>query len=267
MAKADGGRGAGRLPEGVPVLALETALFLDIDGTLLDFAARPDAVEVPPRLRRNLAVLHGALGGALALVSGRSLAQIDELFAPLRLPAAGQHGAELRLAGETVALPPDPRLVPIAAAFAEFASAHPGILIENKGHSIALHYRGAPQDREAARTLAECLVAAAGPGLQLLPARLAIDIKARLVSKGSAIDWFMDRPPFRGRIPTFLGDDRTDEDGFVAVDARGGHSVHVGDGFDSVARFRLGSPRDVRRWLGQEARRRGPAAASIRQSR
>jgi len=155
----------------------------------------------------------------------------------------------------------------IAAAFAEFASAHPGILIENKGHSIALHYRGAPQDREAARTLAECLVAAAGPGLQLLPARLAIDIKARLVSKGSAIDWFMDRPPFRGRIPTFLGDDRTDEDGFVAVDARGGHSVHVGDGFDSVARFRLGSPRDVRRWLGQEARRRGPAAASIRQSR
>jgi trehalose 6-phosphate phosphatase len=237
----------------IPRLGPDWALFLDIDGTLLDFAARPDLVEVPPGLRRHLEALRVALGGALALVSGRAIAAIDRLFAPLRLPAAGQHGAELRLDGEEVAMPRNPRLGPIAAGLADFAAAHRGLIFEDKGDSIALHYRLAPQLAGEVEALARRLVAAAGPELQLLDSHLAVDIKSRGVTKGSAIDWFMARPPFRDRLPAFVGDDRTDEDGFLAVNARGGHSIHVGDGDASAARFRLGSPAEVRRWLGRAA--------------
>jgi trehalose 6-phosphate phosphatase len=241
-----------------PPLAIDWALFLDIDGTLVELAATPDAVIVPPILRARLAELRTALRGALALVSGRSLARIDELFAPFSLPAAGQHGAELRLGNERLTVPPDPRLPKIVAALGDFAATRPGILVENKGDSVALHYRAAPQHGEAAWALATRLVAESGPDLEVLASHMAIDIKSRAVTKGSAIGWFMERAPFFGRVPAFLGDDRTDEAGFAAVNERGGTSIRVGEAPDSVARFRLRSPAEVLKWLGVDARRAAP---------
>jgi trehalose 6-phosphate phosphatase len=238
----------------IPTFARNWALFLDIDGTLLDFAARPDLVEVPPELGVHLGALRATLDGAVALVSGRALAVIDRLFAPLRLPAAGQHGAELRLGGEEVTMPRNPRLAPISAALAEFARHHEGLVFEDKGDSIALHYRLAPQMAEEVASLAGALVAAAGPELQLLSSHLAVDVKSRSVTKGTAIEWMMGRPPFKDRVPVFFGDDRTDEDGFAAVNARSGYSILVGDREDSLARFRFDSPARVRQWLGRQAR-------------
>ncbi|MGH7073631.1 MAG: trehalose-phosphatase [Stellaceae bacterium] len=245
----------------LPSLAPDWALFLDIDGTLIDFAPRPDLVQVPAELRLNLVTLHTALDGAVALVSGRASAVIDALFAPDRFAVAGQHGAELRLDDEQVRLPRNPHLAPIAAALAAFAHAHDGLVFEDKGDSIALHYRLAPELEGEVEWLAGKLVAAAGPEFQLLSSHMAVDIKQRSATKGSAILWFMARPPFAGRIPVFFGDDRTDEDGFAAVNAWGGYSVHVGAREDSIARFRLQSPADVRQWLRRQAGAYAPETA------
>lgn len=224
------------------------ALFFDIDGTLLDIATSPDAVVVPPTLRDNLAALHRALG-AVALVSGRSLSTIDALFAPLVLPAAGQHGAERRISQERTVISPLPALRALVAPLQQFAAAHPGILIEDKGGSIAIHYRAAPTLAGQVTALADRL-AASDTALEAMPARMAVDLKPRAVSKGAAIAWFLDRPPFAGRVPVFVGDDTTDESGFAAVNERGGHSVHVGGSRETGARFSLKTSSAVREWVG-----------------
>ncbi|HEY5210711.1 MAG TPA: trehalose-phosphatase [Stellaceae bacterium] len=229
------------------------ALFLDIDGTLIDFAATPEGVIVPPTLRATLAALQQWLGGAVALVSGRAMVGIEALFAPLELPVSGQHGAELRLGAETVAMPPHPAMPAIAVTLEKFAAAHPGVRVENKGRSIAVHYRGAPAVGDQAWALARKLVAEAGDGLELMSANMAVDIKRRGISKGSAVDWFMARAPFAGRVPVFIGDDRTDEDGFAAVNARGGISIHIGTG-NTDAYFCISSPVALREWLASSVR-------------
>ena len=237
--------------DGLPQLDGNTALFLDVDGTLVDIAPVPDAVIVPPGLGDVLRRLRAGLDGALALVSGRPLAGIDALFAPLRLPAAGQHGAELRLRGDTapIALARDPALDILAERAMEIAVERPGVLVEDKGLSIAIHYRLAPQYREELHRLAAELVAGSGAGIELLPVRMGVELKSRAISKGSAIEWFMCAPPFHGRVPVFVGDDRTDEFGFAAVLKLGGQAIRVGDLGPSLAPLRLASPHAVRDWL------------------
>jgi trehalose 6-phosphate phosphatase len=205
------------------------ALFLDIDGTLLDMAERPDAVVVPQGLRDHLAAAAAGLAGALALVSGRPISDIDRLFDPLRLPASGQHGGEWRPAAGAV-----PELTAgaeIPAALRRLADdlgrRHPGMVIEQKTHALALHYRHAPDlgpalGAELAAALEGCA------GLMLMPGRLVWEIKDAAQSKGTAVERFMAVPAFAGRRPVFIGDDRTDEDGFRAAEALGGLALPVG---------------------------------------
>lgn len=223
------------------------AMFLDIDGTLIDLAPSPDAVIVPASLRDNLASLH-QLVRAVALVSGRALYQVDALFAPLILPASGQHGAELRLERELAESPPLPAIRAVVPALHRFAADHHGILVEDKGDSVAVHYRAAPTLAEEVEAVTRRLVGDS-PDVEVLPARMAFDIKPRGVSKGRAIAWFMRQAPFAGRVPVFVGDDHTDESGFAAVNELGGHSIRVGDERESNARFSLGSAAAVREWV------------------
>lgn len=236
----------------LPPPGRDWALFFDIDGTLLDIAPSPDAVIVPPDLIANLTALYRDLG-AVALISGRPLNGIDALFAPLILPASGQHGAERRVNQERIAIPPEPALRALVTPLQQFAASHPGILIEDKGNSVAVHYRAVPALAAEVRALAARLVGKNG-NLEAMPARMAVDIKPKGVSKGDAIAWFMARPPFAGRIPVFVGDDATDEAGFAAVNQHGGHSIRVGGTGGSVARFSLKSSPEVREWVADLTR-------------
>lgn len=240
------------LPDGI-------ALFLDVDGCLLPFASRPDAVEVPRALVERLTALQRALDGALALVSGRNLATLDALFAPGRFTAAGLHGVERRRAGDeggTAIVPPALRDVHDAAQV--LVGAHPGALLEDKGAAIALHWRmvadaGKPAAAQASRAFAEDALGRL-PGYQLQPGDHVIELRPRHADKGSAILAFLEEPPFAGRMPVFAGDDLTDEPGFSAVNAHGGISVLVGDRAGSTARHRLPDPAAVHAWLGVPAR-------------
>ena len=232
-----------------PVPANDWALFLDVDGCLLDFADRPDAVAVPSALRTSLETLYARLDGALALVSGRSLATLDLLFEPLRLPAAGLHGLERRAAGRQVEAPaPAPLLEKVRADAHRIAAAHPGTLVEDKGAALALHWRQAPDAADALHAFA----AAALPwlkGYRLQPGDHVVELRPASADKGDAIAAFLDEPPFAGRRAVFAGDDLTDEHGFEVVNARGGLSVLVGGRKGSAARHALRDPADVRAWL------------------
>jgi trehalose 6-phosphate phosphatase len=232
------------------------AWFLDVDGTLLELAERPDAVQVEPGLLRALQSLREAARGALALVSGRSVAELDALFAPLRLAAAGQHGVERRDAAGQVhrhAFPAE-ALRAAAQELAAFARAHAGILLEDKGASLALHFRLAPQQADAARAALERAAARLGAGFLIQPGKMVLELKPAGRDKGVAIEEFLREPPFAGRVPVFVGDDLTDEHGFEAVQRRGGHAVKVGEG-PSVARWRLPDAAAVRRWLADAGAR------------
>lgn len=235
----------------LPEMRTDWALFLDVDGTLLDLAEAPDKVAVPDDLRRSLEALHCILDGAIAFVSGREIAVLDRLFAPLRLPAAGQHGAELRdtASGEIVGAGPPQHLADLVARLNEFAASRPGILVEDKGASVAVHYRQAPRYRGELQQFIQAAIAENGEDMEMLQAQMAFDIKRRSANKGHAVAWFMSRPPFRGRVPVFIGDDLTDEDGFDAVTARAGHAVQVGTARACVAPWHAATPSDLRLWL------------------
>jgi trehalose 6-phosphate phosphatase len=218
------------------------ALFLDIDGTLLDIAPRPDAVVVPEDLPATLRAASDRLDGALALVSGRALEAIDWLMTPLILPAAAEHGAILRLA--------DGRLETrvshtVPQSWREHLKAETkdwsGILVGEKHASVVVHYRLAPQREAAVRELVT-RIASEDPAFEVLPARMAFEIRPRGADKGSAVRRFLQTPPFQARVPIFIGDDITDEDGFAAARAAGGLALHVGRDF-------AGEPANVRRWL------------------
>lgn len=218
-------------------------VFLDIDGTLLDIAATPQSVVVPAGLLRDLARLREGLGGALAFVSGRSLDDIDRLFAPLVLPAAAEHGAIVRL--------PDGQIeevdvvVPSAwrASLARLAIEYPGVLVEEKRHSIAVHFRQAPNAEYASRAAVDTLVAGAPDRFHVLPARMAFEIRGRRVSKEAAVRRLMNTIPFSGRRPIYIGDDVTDEPAIEAAQDLGGLGLHVDRNFD-------GEPARVRAWIG-----------------
>ena len=239
----------------LPKPGRQWALFLDVDGTLLDIAATPDAVEVPGELCRSLKVLDTSLGHAVALVSGRSIANLDRLFAPLVLAAAGQHGAELRLAVPSAILASAPcrELPAVSEQLRRFASATPGVLLEDKGRSIAVHFRAADCDRGDLYRLARRAVRESGGELELFPAREALDVRPRSTNKGLAVERFMRSAPFLGRVPVVVGDDLTDEDGFRAANQFSGHTIRVGRGGKSLARWRLAAPAEVRQWLAEVA--------------
>lgn len=232
-----------------PPLSHDCALFLDIDGTLAEFAATPEAVRLDPALARMLPTLLRELSGALAIVTGRSITSADLLFPGLALPMAGQHGCERRDAAGTIHLH-----APIAATqaklrnlLAELAMRHPELALEDKGATIALHYRALPQLASYVHRILRGSMRV-GAGYQLQPGKMLLEVRPDDRDKGTAIVDFMNEHPFAGRLPVFIGDDRTDEHGFAAVERNGGWSVKVGPGRTS-ARFRLSDPRAVRAWL------------------
>lgn len=231
----------------LPTLHPGTALFLDFDGTLVDLAEQPDAVLVPADLVPLLRQLTHQLGGALAIVSGRRMADLDHFLAPFTLPAAAEHGAHYRLADGSQVQAASPDLAPAIRQVLALAECHAGLRAEVKDSCVALHYRHAPQLEALAHQVMQH-AANSDPGLSLLCGKLVFEIKPTHVSKGRAIEDFMQWPPFAGRVPVFVGDDVTDEAGFAAVQTLGGTGVKVGQG-DTLARRRCSHPAAVRHWL------------------
>ena len=228
----------------------QLCLFLDVDGTLLDIAASPQSVHVDDRLRDLLLRLRVALGGAVALVSGRSLATVDELFALHGWPAAGLHGGERRDAsGQTHILAADTaRLEPVRAALRHLVDETPGAVLEDKRLALAVHYRSAPEfEWKLRRIVRQCAMQLA-PEYHVLDGKCVIEIKPVAASKGRAVRAFLQEPPFVGRLPVFFGDDMTDIDGFACVEEAGGVSIAVGH--DLPAMLHLASPREVHALLG-----------------
>ena len=231
--------------------AAETALFLDVDGTLLSIESSPDAVTIDGALRALLGNLARRLGGALALVSGRSIAALDALLDPLRLPVAGVHGFERRNASGTVATRASPQRRSLDEArrqMERWVQAYPRLILEDKVCALALHYRQLPQ-LEPALVDAVGGIAAHRQGLRVQRGAMVVEIMPAGVDKATAIAEFMAEPPFRGRQPVYAGDDLTDEPAFQWVNAAGGISIAVGDTDPTAARSRLGSVEALRRWL------------------
>jgi trehalose 6-phosphate phosphatase len=230
------------------------AILLDIDGTLLDFAPSPGAVHVHPSLRATLATLLKHTGGALALVSGRPLKDIDKIFAPLKLPAIGGHGAELRPAvgrGKVVR-----RKIPLLEERVRrqlFELTARGIIIEDKGYSIAIHYRLAPERGPGLQQAVDSIVAELpNSAYEILPGKFVIEVKPTGFNKGTAVLELMEFSPFKERRPVFIGDDVTDESVFAVMSDIQGIGFSVGRIFPGVTGvFR--EPADVREWLARIA--------------
>jgi trehalose 6-phosphate phosphatase len=231
------------------------ALFADIDGTLLHLASHPDAVVVDDALRQLLDGLDARLGGAFALVSGRTLADIDRLFAPRRFAAAGLHGLEWRLkgAGDAMLLPMPRELRSLSVEIASRLAVFPGVLIERKGPAVALHYRRAPEAEAHVYLAAQEALATLGTGYRLLEGHAVVELLPADASKGAALRHFMAAAPFAGRVPVFIGDDVTDESGFAAANELGGLSVRVGPVIPTAARLGLPDVAATRAWLSSIA--------------
>jgi len=250
MTKRIAATGASRVDWHMPDFADRWAVFLDVDGTLLDIARRPDAVAVSPQLRDALRLAYRLSSGAVALISGRTLSDLDRLFAPPQFPAAGQHGLERRDGRGHVTRLKDAldRIDLAARTLGAQARTQRGILIEHKGLSLALHYRGAPESQEWAEYAMRALLIGLGPEFQLVEGKMVYELKPGGRDKGTAIADFMSETPFAGRLPVFIGDDATDEDGFAVVNSCAGHSVKVGSGA-SAARWHIADAPGVRRWI------------------
>ena len=234
----------------MPPFRPEWAFFLDLDGTLFEIRATPQAVEREPEEVQLVARLAEAAGGAVALISGRAISSIDALFTPLLLAAAGQHGAERRDAKgvlKKVDLPPS-KLKKAADSIAAFAAGHKGLLFEHKGLSMALHYRLAPHLADAAHAAVRKAAAALDGAVEVQGGKMVAELRPSGYDKGRAIEQFMREAPFAGRVPLFVGDDLTDEHGFRVVNGMGGHSIKVGEG-PTAARWRMEAPAAVLSWL------------------
>jgi trehalose 6-phosphate phosphatase len=227
------------------------AILLDVDGTLLDIAPTPGEVKVPSGLARTLALVSERAGGALALVSGRMIGELDGFFSPLRLPIIGGHGAEMRpVAGGPILAG---RASPLDAGFKrqlkDIAARHPGVLVEDKGYSLALHYRQAAKEGvPLIHDVKHAHEAWCDPSIELLYGKAVLELKFAGFNKGTAVRQLMNYPPFKGRAPVFVGDDHTDEDAFAVVPEFNGHAMSVGRKLPGVD-FQFKSPEEVRRWL------------------
>lgn len=219
-----------RQPERVAILS-------DFDGTLVEFAPEPHLVEIPRRLIDILGALQGRLEGALALVSGRTLPELDDFLKPLEFPAAGNHGRDVRFANGEMQTSGIPDISAEMAAIEVFGLKHPEVLIERKQGSVALHYRKAPHHEGAVRRLLEDM-AAKRDDLTTMDNKMLVELKDAASNKGKAVRALMASKPFAGRVPVFLGDDRNDEDGFIGAQELGGVGIKIGPG-DTNAKTRI----------------------------
>ncbi|MEJ8572933.1 trehalose-phosphatase [Microbaculum marinum] len=237
-------------PAAFPDPRNDWALFLDFDGTLVEIAASPDAVRAEQHLVGTLRAISDRLGGALAIVSGRPISEIDAHLDHAGLAAAGLHGLEVRRRPWTAVTRVEGARPErdVGNALRELAAANPGLLFEDKGPAVALHYRNRP---ELEATCREAVRAAVGrrEHLHILEGKMVFEVKSAASDKGRAVQLFMSDAPFRGRTPVFAGDDVTDEDGFAAARALGGFGIKIGEG-ETTARWRIGSVSDFLRWLG-----------------
>jgi trehalose 6-phosphate phosphatase len=239
-----------------------TALFVDLDGTLLEFAATPGAVTVDAQLPSLLRDLSAALDGALAAISGRPLATIDELLHWPQLVAAGQHGAELRHANGEI----EHAAINAAALDAARALLHTrapradDVRIEDKEIALSIHYREFPRAEPFARELAAIALRAAGSGFELQHGAYVVELKSARVDKGRALAALMTHAPFLGREPWVVGDDYADEHAFAMAQSLGGTGIVVGERTDSIAHYQLADPAAARSWLAQILRRHGTKA-------
>ncbi len=230
-------------------ITLDDAVFLDLDGTLIDLADTPDAVCVAPGLVAVLQDLGRRLGGRLAIVSGRPIGQIDALLAPLVLPAAGVHGMQRRGADGVLHSAPLPALAAARACAEALAESHPGVWVEEKYGALAVHFRQVPDAGPLCKAaLAE--VVSATPELLLMEGKMIVEVKVAGIDKGTAIRDFLATTPFAGHRSVFIGDDTTDEAGFALVQGSGGIAIKVGAGA-SIAQHRIGSPMQLRAALAQ----------------
>ena len=238
-------------PDRVPDLRGRCAFFLDIDVTLLDLADHPGLIRLDGELIGLLKSLGRAAGGALALISGRSVEDIDRLLAGPGFCVAGQHGAERRDFSGTMHRREVPRAALEAARrrLAAVAARHPALVLEDKGLNFAVHFRSAPELGEQTRDAVRILARDLGGEFEVQLGKMVVELRPAGKDKGVAISEFLAEEPFRGRTPVFVGDDLTDEIGFELINRLGGHSVKVGRG-ESAARWRLVDAAAVRTWLG-----------------
>lgn len=234
-----------------PPLNADNCLFLDLDGTLLDLRDDPATIHADVALLALLNDCVQRLGGALAVISGRPIADLDLCFEPLRLAAAGIHGLERRSADGTTAVLPS-NVAKLRGAALRLAAAMkdlPQSQLEDKGVSLALHWRRAPQHATALRQLARDALAQLGSSYRLLEGNCVVELLPRMANKGDAVRAFLGEAPFQGRRPVFVGDDLTDLPGFAAARVAGGYGIAVGDRVS--ADYHCGDVAAVRDWLGR----------------
>jgi trehalose 6-phosphate phosphatase len=236
-------------PENLDASAV--ALFLDVDGTLLEIRDNPAEVVADRALTELLQACSKKVHGALSLISGRSIAEVDRIFAPAVFPVAGAHGAELRFDGaEALTLDSNPMPREALRRLEEFVAANPSLLLEYKRGGVSLHYRRAPELQAACGELVRGLMADLGDAFRLIAGKMVYEIAPAAHNKGAAIRAFPEHAPFAGRIPVYVGDDVTDEDAFAEVNRVDGLSIRVGDSAHSQARYELPDVASVRPWLG-----------------
>ncbi len=239
-----------------PQPARGSALFFDFDGTLAELAAQPDAVRVEPAVGACLSALSRVLGGAVAIVSGRPVAEIDHHLHPLRLPVAGVHGAERRGRDGFLRRIATPELGAARQLAQALVERHPALRLEVKPGALALHYRQAPELEDACvATMTEAQRRV--EGMALMCGKMVVELKPRRASKGQAVRAFLDERPFRARRPWFFGDDVTDEAAFEAVLALGGVAVKIGEG-ETLAPYRLADPAALHAWMQAAAQALAP---------
>ena len=227
------------------------ALFLDIDGTLLEISEKPELVRVNENLKGLIFKLEKCLNGAVAFISGRTILDVDQLFKPLELPMSGKHGAERRDAsGQTYTARYHASSITnsIVKTVQKFVNDNPGTSLENKEQTLALHYRLKPQIEKQATDLINDLISN-HTELELLNGKMVLEIKPKITHKGTAIAQFMKEYPFVGKTPYFFGDDTSDEDGFKIINSMNGISVCVNPPLNSAAKFKLDTVSSVINWL------------------
>ena len=226
------------MTKSLPPVSPYTAFFIDFDGTLVDIAPRPDQVEVEPRVRHLLESLSEKFDQAVAVVTGRSLDVVDGFLAPLKLAVAAEHGSVRRDASGH--LHTDSRGVEAveaaAARLQPLVEANPGLLLERKKVSVALHFRQRPELAGPCKEAVDDAVASAA-GLCILPGKMVFELRPKGIDKGLAVRAFLNEAPFRGRVPVYMGDDVTDEHAFAVVNALGGITIKIDDG-DTAAQYR-----------------------------
>jgi trehalose 6-phosphate phosphatase len=224
------------------------SLFLDFDGTLVDLAPTPDAIQVSIALRELLVRLNYCLHGRVALLSGRSVSDLLGHLHPVTLTMAGSHGLERARLGDEIVAPPVPDALGKAVHVLRSVQDHyPGVLIEEKPFGVAVHFRMAPEAEEACRFAATEV--ASQTGMVVQAGKMVFELKPPTGTKGGALRSFMAEPPFLMTRPVFLGDDLTDEHGFEAANDLGGAGILVGDERATAAMYRLASVRAARDWL------------------